>query len=251
MKGIIIYKKKDVSLTYVNWLIDEFLKQGIGLKLIYLEHFLLNGIKEEINFVINKTRNSNISYMFEINNIRVFNKSIINELSANKLKGYYHARNNGLKTSEILLYNTPEKFIRKTIDGHGGEDIYLTNESFLKSENNLCQKFISNVVGDVRFYIVGNKIINAVIRKNSKNFLHNYKKGAKVEMYIVDKQAEASIDKFLDGIYCDYVGIDFLLLQNGELIFNEIEDVCGSRMLSHLNINNTTEEFLRHIKKVL
>ncbi len=249
MNGIIIYKKEDVSIDYVNWLIEEFEKENISLKLLYLEEFLLNGTSR-VDFVINKTRDASITYMFELNNIKVFNNSIVNELSANKLKAYKHAKDNGLKTADILLQNPNNLFIKKQIDGHGGDNIFLTKDGFLDT-NYLCQEYIENTVGDIRFYVVGNQIINACIRKNSKNFLHNFKKGAKVEVYNVDEKARIQVNKFLNGIYCDFVGIDFLLLQNGELIFNEIEDVCGSRMLSELGINNTTEEFIKQVKNVL
>ena len=49
----------------------------------------------------------------------------------------------------------------------------------------------------------------------------------------------------------DYAGIDFLLTKDNKLIFNEIEDVVGSRMLSKLGINNTTDLYLEHIGKEL
>ncbi len=249
MNGIIIYKKEDISIDYVKWLVERFKEEGISLELVLYKDFLVNGINKKVDFVINKTRDSTISYMFELNSIRVFNNSIINELSANKLKAYKHANDNNLETAQILLTNSKEKFIRKQIDGHGGDNIFLTSDGFINEENYLCQKFLDDVVGDIRFFIVGNKIINAVIRKNSKNFLHNFKKGAKVEVYNTDDFAKEHVEKFLNGIYCDFVGIDFFLLKNGQLVFNEIEDVCGSRMLSELGINNTTDEFLEHIKK--
>ncbi len=250
MNGIIIYQKEDISIEYVNWLIDEFKKECILLELVYYECFLINGIEKKVEFIINKTRDVSLTYMFELNNIRVFNNSCISELSSNKLRGYAHAKNNGLTTADILIKKQNNDLIRKPVDGHGGENISLTKE-FLTRKNYLCQKYIDNTIGDVRFYVVGNKIINSVIRKNEKSFLHNYKKGAKVEVYSLDDYSRESVNKFLNGIYCDFVGIDFLLLNTGELVFNEIEDVCGSRMLSMLNINNTTSEFIKQIKTVL
>ncbi len=246
--GIIIYKKDEASVDYVNWVIKAFAEENLNLKLVYLEDFLKKGINEKIDFVINKTRNVSISYMFELNNIRVFNNSLVTELSANKLKAYYHAKNNGLKTSDILISKNDSFFVRKEVSGHGGDNVFLTKDGFLENETNLCQKYLENTVGDIRFYVVGNQIINACIRKNSENFLHNFKKGAKVELYNVDDYEKTQVNKFLKGIYCDFVGIDFLLLKSGELIFNEIEDVVGSRMLSELGVNNTTEKFASHLK---
>lgn len=249
--GYIIYKKNDVSLDYVNWQIHEFKKQNIILKLLYEEDFLLNGVNDKIDFVINKTRNVNISYIFELNNIKVFNNSFVSELSSNKLKAYKYAQKHGLTTANILINKPSYDFIKKTVDGHGGNDVYLTNKEFISTANYFCQSFIKDTVGDIRYFIVGNKIVNSCIRKNENSYLHNYKQGAKVEIYNYSHDEEILVNKFLENIYCDYVGIDFLLLKNGDVIFNEIEDVCGSRMLSHLGVNNTTSHFIEHIIQVL
>lgn len=250
MNGIIIYKNDEASMEYISWLIHDFKEQHINLEFLCLEDFLQYGYNREIDFVLNKTRNESISYMFELNGIRVLNNSTITELSSNKLKAYNHAKKNNLKTADILIKKQKTKFIRKQINGHGGDNIFLTDIGFIDDENNLCQKFINNVVGDIRFFVVGNNIVNACIRKNNDSFLHNYKKGASIELYEVDEQSKYFVDKFLNGLEVDFAGIDFFLLENGEFIFNEIEDVCGSRMLSELNCNNTTEEFIKHIKKL-
>lgn len=253
MIGYLIYKKEEVSKDYTKWLISEFKKHNIELKLLYLEDFFIDGINEKIDFAINKTRDRNISYMLEINNIRVFNNSFITDLSNNKLLAYKHAKDNGLKFSDILIKKPNKNFIKKTVDGHGGNDVYLVENNFVERTNIMCQAFIEETVGDIRFFVVDNKIINACIRQNENNFLHNYKKGAKVSLYNYGKYEIDLINRFLEGIHCDYVGIDFLMCKNGELLFNEIEDVCGSRMLSFLgeNINNTTSEFLEHVIRVL
>lgn len=251
MIGIVIYKKNEASKDYVSWLIDDFKNEGITLKLVYFEDFLKNGYNKKIDFVINKTRNVNISYMFELNNIKVLNNSLITELSANKLRAYAHAKKNGIKTADILIKKENDKFIRKQVDGHGGENIFLTNNGFILYENYLCQKFIANIVGDIRFFVIGNKIVNACIRKNENSFLHNYKKGATVSLYDVNQKALENVNLFLQGLNIDFAGVDFFLLDNGDLIFNEIEDVCGSRMLSILKSNNTTFEFIKHIKRTL
>ncbi len=251
MIGLIIYKKEEASVDYIDWLIDEFKNNGINLKLIYFEDFLKNGIDFKPSFVINKTRNVNISLMFELNNILVLNNSKVSDLSDNKLKAYNHAKENGLVTADVLLNKTKDIIVRKKYNGHGGDNIFLTNEHFMETEEYICQKYLEDTIGDIRFFVVGNKIINACIRKNDKSFLHNYKKGANIELYNIDEKAISHVNKFLKGIYCDYVGIDFLLRKDGQLVFNEIEDVCGSRMLSFLGCNNTTKEYIIHIKTLI
>ena len=47
----------------------------------------------------------------------------------------------------------------------------------------------------------------------------------------------------------DYAGFDFFITKEGKLIFNEIEDAVGSRMLSLLGENETVPLFVEHILK--
>ena len=44
------------------------------------------------------------------------------------------------------------------------------------------------------------------------------------------------------------VGIDFLIGQDGHLYFNEIEDIVGSRTLSHVSDLNILKEYVTYIK---
>ena len=49
----------------------------------------------------------------------------------------------------------------------------------------------------------------------------------------------------------DFVGIDFILDENGQFLFNEIEDVVGTRTLyKHYEID-VVQTYLKYIKKQL
>ena len=57
------------------------------------------------------------------------------------------------------------------------------------------------------------------------------------------------VNKIIDAFDFDYVGIDFLVGENEELIFNEIEDVVGARMLSQCSDIDYAGMYIDYIKR--
>jgi len=53
----------------------------------------------------------------------------------------------------------------------------------------------------------------------------------------------------IDLFEFDMVGIDFILDDNGNLVFNEIEDVVGARMLYQCSDIDIVKEYLSYISK--
>ena len=149
------------------------------------------------------------------------------------------------KTSVLSKF----KVIEKPKNGHGGSDIRIVNEyDNLDFSKNVYQEYIEDYIGDIRFYVIKNKIEHAVIRIPKENsIISNFTKGGDVQIYNYSNKEEKIINKILENLNIDFGGIDFLLLRNGELLFNEFEDAVGSRMLSYLGINDTMEKFLNHI----
>jgi len=257
MKGLLVYSKEDVkkNAEYISWFISAGKKKNIILDLKSTDEIRINGINslKSLDFVINRSRSYEVSLLFELNDIRVFNNSKVTLLGNNKLSAYAYAKKKNYKFPKILL-NTLEsdQVISKPNDGHGGKDIHLvTASSPATGENTIQQEFMSDILGDIRFYIINNEIIKAVIRSSKEKILSNFSQGGDFEVYHYSKEEENYIKKFMKDIIFDYVGLDFFLTQEKELIFNEIEDVVGSRMLSHLGINNTTELYLDHIDKTI
>jgi glutathione synthase/RimK-type ligase-like ATP-grasp enzyme len=254
MKGLLIYVKEDYekNKSYVNWLIDEFKIKDVELILKFEDEIINEGINinENIKFIINRSRNYNITLEAELCNIRVFNKSDICLLGNNKLLAYRYAESKGYLYPDIILdWNNKNKkdIISKTTDGHGGCDVTLLEHlNINSSKNRFQQKLIKDIIGDIRFYIIGNKIIHAVLRTSNK-LVSNFSKGGNIQVYNFNSKEKQYVEKFINDLEIDFAGVDFFLTKNKELIFNEIEDVVGSRMLSVLNLNNTTELFVNHI----
>ncbi len=141
--------------------------------------------------------------------------------------------------------------ISKPNDGHGGEGIGLLSQIHLDDGYfRIQQGLVTDIVGDIRFYIIDNQIVHGILRSSGEKLVSNYSQGGKVEIYPYSPDEKAYVEALIENLHVDYAGIDFLLTHDGRLIFNEIEDVVGSRMLSHLGINNTTDLFLAHIMSI-
>ncbi|MGP4071818.1 ATP-grasp domain-containing protein [Piscibacillus sp. B03] len=251
MNGILIYNQQDYERNshYADWLMDCARDQGLQIELVFAEDLFKNGLNQEITFAINRSRSYQLSMLLELNDIRVFNQSSVTLLGNNKTAAYWHAKKNDVPFSPVLLNSKSRApIISKPIHGFGGGNVKETNTvSDLQSTIN--QEKVTNLVGDIRFYIVNNQIIHAVIRKNNGELLSNFNKTNHCEIFNYAKEHQAIVEQFMTGLNIDYAGVDFFLTEDGKLLFNELEDVVGSRMLSHLNINNTTELLINHIKQ--
>ena len=68
--------------------------------------------------------------------------------------------------------------------------------------------------------------------------------------YKIDSETENNVMKILSRFNFDFVGVDFIF-HNGRLLFNEIEDAVGTRMLyAHTDID-PVKCYLDHIIKSL
>lgn len=257
VKGLLLYNREDYekNASYVTWLIEEAEKKDLLLSFQLKDEFLTKGLSENhgFRFLINRTRSYEISLLFELNGIRVFNSAEVTLIGNNKLAGYQFAQSRGYEISPIFLdFAHREGVISKPNDGHGGEGIDLLSKVDLSDGYfRIQQALVRDIVGDIRFYVINNQVIHGVLRSSGENLISNYSQGGQVQIYPFSPDEKAYVEDLIQGLQVDYAGIDFLLTEEGHLIFNEMEDVVGSRMLSHLGINNTTELFLNHIQSVL
>lgn len=138
--------------------------------------------------------------------------------------------------SPALLAEYTDSVI-KSVDGHGGRQVFLTAEPYDKIQKGIgtsdfvIQPFVHGPGQDVRVYVIGEQIIAAVKRTSLDGFRSNYSLGGSVERYELSKR-EIEMVKTVTSLFSfGLVGIDFMIGEDGCFIFNEIEDVVGARML--------------------
>ena len=183
MNGLLVYSKEDLKKNsdYITWFVNEAQKRNMAIRVTTDQQIKTHGIdkNETIDFVVNRSRSYEISLMLELNNIKVFNNSSITLIGNNKLAAYAYAKEKGYNFPRILIdYSSEKQILVKPNNGHGGEGIDLVkNKDLLSSREKLKQEYISNIIGDIRFYIINNKIINAVIRSSDDKIVSNFSQG--------------------------------------------------------------------------
>lgn len=225
---------------------------------------------ENLDFVINRTRDSIIGTHFEKMGCRVFNNSTVTEICNHKGKTHQLINSQGIPSVKTLLGNVhyfhpaylPFSYpvILKSVSGHGGSEVYLieneidltTHLAHLPTEDFVLQEPCTNPGTDIRVFALGGKIVAAVKRFCPTSFKSNYSLGGSATAYDLKPHEIQLVEQILKLLPFDFIGIDFILNQEGDLLFNEIEDVVGTRTL-YLNYPDIdiVDQFLSYIDSTL
>lgn len=218
------------------------------------------------DFAIIRTIEPLLSLYFEKCGVQTFNSAQVSHLCNHK--SLTHLAMNSLNIPMVdtifiqrgLLTSIPLlkfPFIVKESTGRSGKQVHFiqSNNDWaqcvqLLSTNDLVVQSANVQLGkDVRVFIIGKEIVGAVLRESKTDFRANYKLGGTASWYPLNDKEKDLIYKIIQHIDFDMVGIDFLIGLNGEFLFNEIEDVVGSRILSATSNVNILEKYVTHIKE--
>lgn len=146
-------------------------------------------------------------------------------------------------------------FVIKSVDGHGGSEVlsflppakpgrrdvpdkYCENLNqrlkVLSGKDCILQEMVPSHSRDIRVYIVGNQIYQAMMRQGQNDFRSNASLGGRTEVYSLSEAEKNYAGYFLrafEGEILGLVGLDFILAEDGRLVFNELEEMVGCRML--------------------
>lgn len=142
----------------------------------------------------------------------------------------------------------------KSVSGHGGTEVFLVeNQEFdprmLTIESDfVIQPLVGNKHQDLRVYVLGKEILACVLRTAKEGFKSNFSLGGNVELYQLTEEQEENINRITALFDFGLVGIDFIVADDGTLLFNEIEDVVGARMLYQCTDINLVKKYLSFIK---
>lgn len=275
-KGYLIYNQFDAQKNkiFIDILIEKSSKLNIDLKLIVadnLELVLTNGqyllkyngcVLDKVDFVIQRSMNYQISKHIENMGIKVFNSSEVSFLSDNKFNTYSKIHSLNIPILDTYLKNSNDENniffpnVIKPVDSKGGDRVfynknleeYKKNKKALNDKIFILQKVATDVGKDLRVYCIGKNIVVSILRISINGFLSNYSKGNNCEIYNLNEEQKKMIQNIIDSFDFDYVGIDFLF-DKGKLVFNEIENVVGARMVYNLTNINIGEMFIEYISK--
>lgn len=188
---------------------------------------------------------------FEDRGVRLVNRAEVNRIANDKWNS--HQLFQLLGVPAIPTYREPQEFpcVAKTVDGHGGNEVEIVNSADslpVFASDMIFQPLVPHLA-DVRAYVIGDEVVGAVKRSSDSSFKKNYSLGAEVERYVLDSIQEQQVLKITRAVKSDYIGIDFLLLEDGRQLFNEIEDPVGARSFYQTHEENIAELLVRHIEK--
>lgn len=281
MIGWILYGRKEAEYNkhYITMYQEEGKKFDITFEVIIVEE-LEFGIRNNTwyieyqgenvklpKFVISRAIYPILSKQLECMKIPVFNGSEVARICNDKALTYQAVASLGIDIIDTTfckqgklrdsLSRRNTKTVVKTVDGHGGQQVYLVDpsDSLQVDEvvmdtchhDTVLQPLVGTAHKDLRVYVIGDAIIAAILRKAKEGFKSNFSLGGDVSVYELNKEEREKVQLIIELVKPDMVGIDFIVGDNGELIFNEIEDVVGARMLYQCTDINLVKLYIEHI----
>ncbi len=278
MTGWIIYEEAAAAYNrrYLSFYEKECEKRGIDLRLVLTKDLDFgaegSGLYLHVcgetavlpDFAICRVIHPLLTAHLEAMGVPVFNNSRVASVSNDKAKTYQTVAAAGIPvvTSRFVKREEAERVLRetaypcviKTVAGHGGAEVFLLDEfpsedilARFRANDSVLQPFTGRGE-DLRVYVIGERIIAAVLRHSNEGFRANYSLGGSVSLYELNTDDTALVRRIIDLFDFGLVGIDFIVGNDGELIFNEIEDVVGSRMLYAVSDISVVPLYLDYIQ---
>ncbi len=275
----LIYHREDYlkNKFFAEQLITYVKAEGIDLRLVLREDIVLgiaggrlfakdNKHEEAPKIVINRSRDSFLAKQLELMGIRVYNTYHVTHLCNDKSRTHQFAAALGMPSVDMLFghkrlfdldsFSLDYPVVLKNPSGHGGSEVFMCrsqeelelNLYQIKGDEYLIQQLCKSPGIDIRVFVMDNQIIGAIKRESETDFRSNYSLGGKAELYQLKKEERVYVQKIIEALPSDFIGIDFILGEKGEFLFNEIEDVVGSRTLYEYGNIDTAKAYAEHIK---
>ncbi|MDW0118112.1 ATP-grasp domain-containing protein [Sporosarcina thermotolerans] len=260
MKGHVYYSSKEAKRNH--GFIDDLMVHAAQLDLTM--NLLVDNEEpdSDADFILFRDRNFDLSAKWESAGLHVINRSEVNRIANNKLKTFEFATLLGIPAVPTKRLKSVDGIaaypvILKTVDGHGGTEVYLCHtvneaEQFLNqylSRQLIVQPYIESNATDIRVFMLGDEVLGAVKRIGNDGFKSNYTLGGSVEKYILSSSQEKEVRKIARALKSDYIGIDFLLLPDGSWLLNEIEDPVGARSLYATHDFSVAQKLMERINE--
>ena len=238
MKGAVVYDKERLATVSKN-----MSNRWMGETLCRLLGFELRDVTEDLSeygVAVFRTEDYAGRKRLEERGGRAFNNAQTGMIGNDKKLAYEFTAKLGIASCEWTSVSDEAEYpcIVKSRFGHGGKEVFWANdrreaEEILKeigAENAIFQRPAKTLGKDVRLYMLGGELIFCVERLNPHSFKSNFSLGGRARLIECPPTALDQAKQICNELKCDFVGIDFIF--DGDTpIFNEIEDVVGTRML--------------------
>lgn len=237
------------------------------------------------DFVLNRTRDFLVSQWYEQRDVPVFHSSFLTETGNDKWKTLEFfqrklpsAITDGGFFPQTVVVKEGQKFfagwfeeqgwqegmtdlVVKTVDGHGGNEVCLLESADSESLGRITGQFpgrrlivqqrVDSDSKDVRVYILGGEIYQAMLRQGMGDFRSNFSLGGSAKPCHLSRGHKELVGLFLQALRKERMGIfglDFILTREGEFVFNEMEEMVGCRMLYQYAGRNIVGDFVAWLR---
>ena len=148
-------------------------------------------------------------------------------------------------------------YIIKECYGSYGGQVYLANDPAdarrilkdIEGIDCLAQQFIKESSGrDLRAYVVGDRVVAAMERKNAADFRSNITNGGTADAYMVTKEQEEMAVRAVKKLGLDFAGIDLLLGKDDEPMLCEVNSNAQFKGLYGATGIDITDALFEHIR---
>ncbi len=238
MSGILVYSREEAKRNAFS--VEKYRKY-LNIRLVLQEEL---DCSCSADFVINRTNDYTIAEKFEKRGIRVFNPSSLTRLANDKQLCYEFMQKNGIEIMPVNYSGIPA--VKKAVGGKGGTEVFMIHEKEPFEKGYVYQKPSSDLGRDLRVWLINGRIIAAVLRESKADFRANFCLGGSATSYVLSEEEKNLIGNISNLIKYDYIGIDFVF-NSGKIVFNEIEDSVGARMLYSLTDVDIIKEYCNYI----
>lgn len=266
IKGIVVYGIEEYERNhwFANEIISKFNERNISVELIVtdMEYISLEYVPD---FAIIRVINPSLTTNLEKLGCICFNNSNVSKIFNDKFETYNLAKKHGIDYIPTILsdyfnlagnINSNEDTVVKTLDGHGGKEVFLIKkgenvyeviDKKLKNKLFCVQPRIGSYAKDLRVYVMGEKIYACVMRSSENDFRANFSLGGNICEYTPDENILNIAETLGKMLHADFIGIDFIFNDEDKPVLNEMEDVVGTRMLYQLTQKDVVKDYVEYI----
>lgn len=233
MKTAIVYNAERLSVNgfFANALARELSAQIVD-----------ETVDDSFDLYLIRTENVQLRQALERRGKYVSNNAETGRVGNDKHLSYQFAAERGIRFLPYRLIRRGDSVtfpcVVKSRFGHGGKQVFWVRDSAelarvfasLPDETLIAQRPSETLGRDLRVYVLGGHILQGMLRENAHSFKSNFTLGGSCRPFPPSKEIEDMALCLARELKADFVGVDFLF--DGDTpVFNELEDVVGTRML--------------------
>ena len=176
----------------------------------------------------------------------MFNPAAFTRLANDKQAAYDFMQAHGVEIMPTRYSTSP--FVKKPKNGHGGDGVVMCTSADEYDEGFVCQKPASELGKDLRVWVLGGEIKASFLRVSKTDFRSNFCLGGDAVPYELSGGEAALVKRIIALVKGDYYGIDFVF-DGGKIVFNELEDAVGARILYAKTDVDIIREYCEYIKR--